>query len=63
MKPATVRKKVAAYVALTQDTGGSRYWWDSWCFYVAGNRANKRLDTADAVSSYHVTCVESVRTA
>jgi len=62
MKPATVRKKVAAYVALTQDTGGSRYWWDSWCAYVAGNRANKRLITADAVSVYHVTCVESVST-
>jgi len=42
----TKLKKIADYVQLTIDTGGSQYWWDSWCAYVAGNRANKALDTA-----------------
>ena len=50
-------KKIADYVQLTIDTGGSQYWWDSWCAYVAGNRANKSLDTAQKVSKYHVTAV------
>ena len=50
-------KKIADYVQLTIDTGGSQYWWDTWCAYVAGNRANKALDTAQKVSKYHVTAV------
>jgi hypothetical protein len=56
MKPATVRKKVEQYVELTQ-IEGSEYWWNSWCEYVAGNRANRALDTGDVVSRYHVECV------
>ena len=56
MKPATVRKKVEAYVVLTQDKG-SQYWWDTWCEYVAGNRANRALDTGDVVSRFHVECI------
>ena len=54
---ATKRKKIAEYVEYTRKTGGSQYWWDSWCAYVAGNRANKALDTAQKVSKYHVTAV------
>ena len=50
-------KKIADYVQLTIDTGGSQYWWDTWCAYVAGNRANKALDTAQKVSKYHVTAI------
>jgi len=56
MKPATVRKKVEAYVTLTQEEG-TRYWWDTWCDYVAGNRANRALDTGDVVSRFHVECI------
>ena len=56
MKPATVRKKVEQYVELTQQEG-SEYWWNTWCEYVAGNRANRALDTGDVVSRYHVECV------
>ena len=56
MKPATVRKKVEQYVELTQ-IEGSEYWWNTWCEYVAGNRANRALDTGDVVSRYHVECV------
>ena len=56
MKPATVRKKVEQYVELTQ-VEGSEYWWNTWCEYVAGNRANRALDTGDVVSRYHVECV------
>jgi len=56
MKPATVRKKVEAYVELTQ-AEGSMYWWNSWCNYVAGNRANRALDTGDVVSRFHVECI------
>tara|TARA_R110001592_G_scaffold85822_1_gene253476 strand:+ start:12 stop:626 length:615 start_codon:yes stop_codon:yes gene_type:complete len=57
IKYATKMTKIAKYVQLTIDTGGSQYWWDSWCAYVAGNRANKALDTAQKVSKYHVTAV------
>ena len=56
MKPATVRKKVEQYVELTQ-VEGSEYWWNTWCEYVAGNRANRALDTGDVVSRYHVECI------
>lgn len=57
VKPELKRKKIADYVKFTQDTGGSEYWWNTWCEYVAGNRANKRLDTAEKVSRYHVDAV------
>jgi len=56
MKPATVRLKVEDYVELCQKEG-AEYWWDTWCEYVAGNRANRALDTGDIVSRYHVECV------
>ena len=56
MKPATVCKKVEAYVALTQ-VKGSMYWWNTWCEHVAGNRANRALDTGDVVSRFHVECI------
>jgi hypothetical protein len=56
MKPATVRKKVEQYVELTQQEG-SEYWWNTWCEYVAGNRANRALDTGDVVSRFHVECI------
>jgi hypothetical protein len=57
VKPETRRRKIASYVALCARTGGSRHWWNSWCEYVAGNRANRTLATADAVSAYHVACL------
>ena len=55
-KPETNRKKVKAYVEFCQ-IEGSAYWWDTWCEYVAGNQANRSLDSADVVSRYHVECV------
>ena len=57
VKPETKLKKIRKYVRLTQETGGSEYWWDTWCDYVAGNRGNKKLTTGDAVSAYHATCI------
>jgi len=59
VKPETRTKKIAAYVEMTQEQG-SEYWWDSWCEYVAGNQANRQLDTGDVVSRYHVECVDLV---
>tara|TARA_E500000318_G_scaffold110987_1_gene128002 strand:- start:1017 stop:1505 length:489 start_codon:yes stop_codon:yes gene_type:complete len=59
VKPETARRKVQAYVAMTQQKG-TAYWWNSWCKYVAGNKANRKLDTGAAVSAYHVTCVNAV---
>ena len=56
LKPATQLKKVKAYVEMCQKDG-TKYWWDSWCDYVAGNRANRLLDTGDVVSKFHVDCV------
>lgn len=57
VKPVTKRAKIAAYVKACADTGGARYWWNSWCEYVAGNRANRSLLSGDAVSAYHVECL------
>jgi hypothetical protein len=57
VKPDTKRKKIAAYVSACADTGGARFWWNSWCDYVAGNKANRSLTTGDAVSAYHVECL------
>lgn len=48
------RKRVTDYIKLCADTGGAKYWWDSWCNYVADKGTNKRLLTGDAVSAYHV---------
>ena len=57
VKPEVKRKKIADYITFTQDTGGAEYWWNTWCEYVSGNRANKSLDTSAKVSYYHVTAV------
>ena len=35
----------------------AEYWWNTWCEYVAGNRANRALNTGDVVSRYHVECI------
>ena len=48
--------KIKAYVEMCQEDG-TEYWWDTWCEYVAGNRANRLLDTGDVVSKFHVDCV------
>ena len=66
-KEPTIRRKIAEYVQLCHDLRGqlsasdyessAEYWWNSWCFYVAGNRANRALDTGDVVSRFHVECV------
>ena len=50
------RDKVLAYVELCQKLG-SECWWNDWCWDVAGNQANRRLNTGDAVSAFHVDCV------
>ena len=50
------RAKVLTYVELCQKQG-AEWWWNIWCEAVAGNQANRRLDTGDAVSAYHVDCV------
>ena len=52
LKPASMRRKVQAYVMLCQQDG-AEYWWNTWCDYVAGNRSNKLLDTGDVVSKFH----------
>ena len=57
VKPETRRRKIASYVALCASTGGARHWWNTWCEFVAGNRANRSLATADMVSAFHVACL------
>lgn len=57
LSPLLKRKKVLDYVQTCVDLGGSEYLWNSWCEYVAGNKANKALDTADVVSKCHVECI------
>jgi hypothetical protein len=57
VKPETKRAKISAYLALCASTGGAEYWWNTWCDFVAGSKANKRLSNADMVSAYHVECL------
>lgn len=56
LKRETRLAKITKYVALCAETGGSRYWWDSWCEYVAGRRGSP-LKTGDAVSAFHATAL------
>ena len=66
-KEHTIRRKIAEYVQLCHDLRkdtiapdhmtSAEYWWDSWCHHVAGNRANRALDTGDVVSRFHVECI------
>lgn len=56
LKPETIRAKVLAYVRMCDETGGSAYWWNSWCDYVAGRRGSP-LKTGDQVSAYHTDAV------
>lgn len=49
-------EKIIAYIELCQEQG-AKYWWDTWCEHVAGNQANRRLKTGEAVSAYHSECV------
>ena len=57
VKPDTKRTKITNYLALCLQTGGARHWWNTWCETVAGSRSNRSLQTADAVSAYHVACL------
>jgi hypothetical protein len=36
------------------NTRSSEVWWNGWCKTVSGNRNNKSLPTAEAVSNFHV---------
>jgi len=68
-KEGTIRRKISDYVKLCHDlykhetevavgeNTTAEYWWNSWCNYVAGNRANRALDTGDVVSRFHVECI------
>lgn len=56
LKAETARRKVLAYVKLCRETGGSEYWWNRWCDYVAGRRGSP-LKTGDQVSAFHVSAV------
>lgn len=56
VKRDTKLAKLRAYVALTLDTGGAAYWWDTWCDYVAGRRKSP-LKTAQEVSAFHVAAI------
>ncbi len=52
-------RKVRDYVEFTQSLGTEELW-NGWCEYVAGNRVNKFLPTADEVSRYHVHAITGV---
>jgi hypothetical protein len=49
----TLFKKVDGYVTLCDSINSSQGHWDDWCAYVANNRMNKSLPTADRVSAFH----------
>ena len=56
LKYETKIKKIKAYISTTQQKG-TAFWWDSWCHYVAGNIANKKLTTGQQVSQYHIQAI------
>ena len=56
LKYETKIKKIKAYISTTQERG-TAYWWNSWCHYVAGNIANKKLTTGQQVSQYHIQAI------
>jgi len=65
-KEVTILRKIEGYVNLCHtyaehgenyEVSTAEYWWNTWCIYIAGNRANRALDTGDVVSRYHVECV------
>ena len=56
LKYETKIKKIKAYISTTQEKG-TAYWWNSWCNYVAGNIANKKLTTGQQVSQYHIQAI------
>ncbi len=57
LKPDLLSKKVRDYAKLCRRKG-AEYWWDTWCAYVAEKGGmNKTLDTAEAVSKYHVEAI------
>ena len=56
LKHESKMRKIRAYVSQTQQKG-TAYWWDSWCHYVAGNIANKKLTTGQQVSNYHIKAI------
>lgn len=56
LKPETIRKKIIAYIEMCDDTGGTEYWWNTWCDYVAGRRGSPLKD-GDQVSQYHTNAV------
>ena len=56
LKHESKMRKIRAYVSQTQQKG-TAYWWDSWCHYVAGNIANKKLTTGQQVSKYHIEAI------
>ncbi len=56
LKHESKMRKIRAYVSQTQQKG-TAYWWDSWCHYVAGNIANKKLTTGQQVSNYHIEAI------
>lgn len=64
LKHATRLSKIKAYVKACKagapaghKRAFSKYWWETWCAYVAGSRHNRALPTADAVSAYHWECI------
>ncbi len=57
MKPQTKERKVLDYLTSCDKVGDTEFFWDEWCSYVAGNRMNKSLPTAETVSSYHKECI------
>ena len=69
LSPEKKREKMLSYIEICQKPielyqklvdppiTGAEWWWDTWCDHVAGNQANRRLDTGDAVSAFHVDCI------
>lgn len=47
---ATRHRRIAQYVQITQETGGARHWWDTWCSAIAPSLGM----TPEEVSERHV---------
>ena len=56
VKPETLQGHIRKYLAIAFEEGDARYWWNSWCDYVAG-LYDTLGGTGDHVSAYHCKAV------
>lgn len=50
-------RRIRQYLELCAAEGNARYWWDSWCAYVANKARSSGFASADECSAAHVAAI------